>query len=271
MAENKNGKMIVICGAKGGIGKTLVSVNLAIALSKKNMKVNLLDTDFQFGDVSLALDLQTTFTIKDVMEEQNSVDSASVSSYLTEHSSGIHVLPSPERPEYAELITKEALLSVVDLLRKQSDFLIVDTGVGIHEQSLELIEQADHIFVVTTLEMTSLKSTRLLLETFDKLGFRKKVKLVVNRYDMESLIQAEEVPEMLGYDNVIYIPNNFQIASQSLNLGIPFVVSRSRSNLSKAFYKLAESIVTNSHVSSEGKKKQSLRFTFSKKKGGTDQ
>ncbi len=66
-------------------------------------------------------------------------------------------------------------------------------------------------------------------------------------YTMESLIEATDVPEMLGEENAFFIPNNFKIASQSLNLGIPFVISQSKCDLSKAMFKMAESIASNRH------------------------
>ncbi|MFD1037353.1 CpaE family protein [Virgibacillus byunsanensis] len=270
MAEIKqqvdNGKTIAVCGAKGGIGRTLISVNLAIALSKKNLNVNLLDADFQFGDVSVAMDLQPSFTMKDVVGELKSIDESSINNYLTAHSSGVSVLPSPERPEFAELVTTDALLQVVDMLRKQSDYLVVDTGMGIQEQTLDVLEQADQILVVTNLEMTALKSTRLMLETLEKLGIREKVILVVNRYDMDSLIKAEDVPDMLGSKDTIFIPNDFKSASQSLNLGIPLVISRSKSNLSKAFFRIAEKLISNHGVSNEVRKSKKRSKLFSRKK-----
>lgn len=263
MAETTTGKMIAVCSAKGGVGRTLISVNLAIALSKKNLDVRLLDGDFQFGDVGLALDLQPTFTIKDVIEELPAIDSGSISNYLAAHTSGVNVLPSPEKPEYAELITSEALSAVIGLLQASADYLVVDTGVGISEQTADLIDQADHILLVTNLEMTALKSTRLMLETLGKLGLTNKVTLAINRYDMESLIKAEDVPVMVGHKQVIYLPNNFKIASQSLNLGIPLVASRASSDLSKAFFRLAESFISNTETSGNAKKLKKLSFVSS--------
>lgn len=255
-ANGKKAKMVAVCSAKGGVGRTLISVNLAIALNKKNLNISLLDGDFQFGDVSLAMDLQPTFTIKEIIEELGTVESNSINGYLTVHQSGVKVLPSPEKPEYAELVTSDVLLKVVELLRKQSDYLVVDTGIGIQDQTVDVLEQSDTILIVTNLEMTALKSTQLMLETLDKLGLRDKVTLVVNRYDMESLIKAEDVPEMIGHKQVIYLPNNFKIASQSLNLGIPLVVGQSKSNLSKAIFKTAETIISNQQHTIEGSKKK---------------
>lgn len=112
-----------------------------------------------------------------------------------------------------------------------------------------------------------------MLETLEKLGLREKVKLVVNRFDMDSLIEAQDVPEMMGHKEAIFLPNDFKISSQSLNLGIPLVISQAKSSLSKAFFKTAENIISN-HValSSTKNKKNSLFNTklFSKNKRGTD-
>lgn len=264
-----NGKIIAVCSAKGGVGRTLISVNLAVALNKKNLQVCLLDADFQFGDVSLAMDLQPSFTIKEVMEELERMNESSILNYVTTHSSGVKVLASPEKPEFAELITNESLLKVVNLIREQTDYLVVDTGVGIQEQTIDMIEKADQILLLTNLEMTALKSTRLMLETLEKLGLSEKVILVVNRYDMDSLMEATDVPEMLGHQEVLYLPNDFKIASQSLNLGIPLVISQAKSQLSKAFFKTAESIISNQGIPNGGKQKKKSFFQtklFSKKK-----
>lgn len=262
--QDKKQKMIAVCSAKGGVGRTLISVNLAIALTKKNLSVTLLDGNFQFGDVSLAMDLQPSFTIKDVIEELSRLDTSTIGNYLTSHTSGVKVLPSPEKPEFAELITNEAALKVVDLLRPQSDYLIIDTCIGIGDQTVDLIDRADQIVIVTNLEMTALKSTRLMLETLDKLGLSKKVVLVVNRYDMDSLIKAEDVPDMIGHQQVIYLPNNFKTASQSLNLGVPLVVGQSKSNIAKALFKMAEHLISDQDVSVTTKKKG----LFAKKERG---
>lgn len=246
----KRGEMILICGAKGGIGKTVLSVNLAIALSKNTgTKVCVLDGDFQFGDISLAMDLQPTFTIKDVIEGIHSMDPESLASYLMHHSSGVRVMPAPERPEYADLIDAAVLDRVCDLLLANHDYVIVDSNVGLQAQTLQLIEKADQVFVVTNLEMTTLKNSKLMLETLDLLGVRQKIKVVVNRSTMESVIKATEASGILGEEHPYYIPNDFQMVSQSLNMGIPFVMNNGKSELSKAIFKMAEQLISRREIS----------------------
>lgn len=265
--KRKRGELIVVCSAKGGVGKTTLAVNLAVALCKKNIQIGVLDGDFQFGDVSLAMDLHPTFSIKDVVEELANLDEYSLANYLIHHDRGAKVLAAPERPEYADLITEEVINKVIDLLLIQHDYVVVDTGIGLQDKTVNIIEKADQIVVVTNLEMTTLKNTKLMLETFELLGLRDKVQVVVNRSTMESVIQAADVPDILGEDEPFFIPNDFSTASQSLNIGIPFVISQGKSELSKSIFKMAEQLSSRRDISILQPKKQSILskiFTKSK-------
>ncbi|UCZ53142.1 AAA family ATPase [Bacillus shivajii] len=260
------GKVITVCSAKGGIGQTLLSVNLALALKKKNLNICLIDGDLQFGDVSLAMDLKPSFTIKDLIDESGSLDEGSVTSYLTDHSSGVQVLPAPESPEFAELITSDHLISIVNVLRQAFDFIVIDAGHGLKSETVDLMDISDELLVVTSLEMTALKNTKLMIGTLEQLEMKEKVRLVMNRYNMESLLKPEEVPNMMNVIRVEYMPNNFQIAAQSLNLGIPVVSSRSKSDLSKSIFKMAENIISNRETDRPIQKKSLFGKVFPKKK-----
>jgi pilus assembly protein CpaE len=242
------GEMIVVCSAKGGIGRTILTVNIAAALYKKNISVGIVDGDFQFGDVSLALDLQSTFTMKEVIEGIETLDQYSLQGYLCSHDSGVKVLPAPERPEYADLITKESVNKVMDQMLMLFDYTIVDTGVGFNEQTLNFVEKADQILLVTNLEMATLKNTKLMLETFEILGLREKIRVVINRATMESVIQATDAAQILGEENPFYIPNDFQICSQSLNIGIPFVMNQGKTEVAKSVFKMAEQITSRREI-----------------------
>lgn len=264
--KKKRGELIAVCSAKGGIGRTILTVNLAVALFKKNISISIVDGDFQFGDIGLAMDLQSTFTIKDVVEEIDRLDEFSLASYLCNHETGVKVLPAPERPEYAEMVTEEILSKVLDLLLVQQDYVVVDTGVGLQEKTLQFIEKADQVLVVTSLEMAALKNTKLMLETLEVLGMREKVRVVVNRATMESVIQASDVPEILGEDDPVYIPNDFQIASQSLNIGIPFVMNQGKTELAKSVFKMAEQLTTRREISIIKAKKPSIISKFLNRK-----
>lgn len=240
--QSRKGKMVIICSAKGGVGKTTVAVNLAISLNKKKLKIALMDGDFQFGDVNVAMDLGSSFSISDVAESISTLDSLSLNSFLSKHSSGVRVLSAPESPELADLITPEIISEVSELILEDYHYLIVDTGVGLNDQTLTLMEKADEILLITTLELISIKNTKRLLQILQTLGMREKVKTVLNRSTMESVMEANQVPQILNMESLYLIPNNFQIASKSLNLGIPFVINQPSSDIAKAVFKVAEQL-----------------------------
>ncbi len=266
--HRKRGEMIVVCGAKGGIGKTVLSVNLAIALSKStNTLVSILDGDFQFGDISLAMDLHPTFTIKDVVDTVATMDAEGMASYLIHHSSGVRVMPAPERPEYADLLDAKVINTVCDLLLENHDYLIVDTNVGLQSQSIQLIEKADQVFLLTTLEMTTLKNTKLMLETLELLGLRNKVKVVVNRSTMESVIKANDVSGILEEPAPFFVPNDFQLVSQSLNVGIPFVYNHGKTEIAKSIFRMADQLISRREISLFIPKKPSMLKKIFQKPG----
>lgn len=266
----KGGKIIAVCSAKGGIGRTTLTVNLAVALMKKNFSVAIMDGDFQFGDVNLAMDLKSSLTIKDVLEGIAMLDEHSLANYLAVHESGVRVLSAPERPEFAELISNEAVGKILDCLLIQHDYIVVDTPVGLNEQSLRFIERADQILVVANLEMAALKNTKLFLETLKLLGLQDKVKIVINRSNMESVIKATDAAAILDENDPIYIPNDFQICSQSINLGVPFVIKHAKSEVAKGIFKMAELITSGNGLNINSprikKNQSSLKKWFVKKR-----
>ncbi|MBS8266154.1 MinD/ParA family protein [Mesobacillus boroniphilus] len=244
----KRGELIAVCSAKGGIGRTVLTVNLAGALVKKNISVAILDGDFQFGDIGLAMDLKSAFTIKEVIEGLSTLDEHSLAGYMSRHESGVKVMAAPDRPEYADLVTKDAVDKILDLMLLNYDYVVVDTSVGLNEHTVHIAERADQIMVMANLEMSALKNTKLLIETFDILELRNKVTLVVNRANMESVIKAEDAARILGYDDPVYIPNDFQTCSQSLNIGIPFVMNQGKTDVAKAVFKMAERITSRREI-----------------------
>ncbi|WZL72723.1 P-loop NTPase [Clostridiaceae bacterium 35-E11] len=245
---HKRGKTLAICSAKGGIGRTVITANLGIALSTKQFKTCIVDGCFQFGDINIAMDLQPMFTIKDVIEQLEFIDEQNILSYLFHHESGVKVLSAPHRPEYADLITSEALDKIWDLLLMHFDYILVDTMAGLPDRSLYFVEKADHILQLTDLEMTTLKNSKLMLEIFDILELRHKVQIIVNRSTMQSVIQATDVPQILGETSLLYVPSNFEIVSKSLNIGIPFILNHRRIDMAKAVFGIADLLTAGQEI-----------------------
>jgi pilus assembly protein CpaE len=230
--EKEKGEMIVFISSKGGVGKTVISVNLAVALTNKGYSTCILDGSFQFGDVNLALDIQPTLTITDMLQKEKDLQEVSLSNYLHKHVSGVRVLPPPAKPEYADLVTTSAITTICEKILEKDDFLIVDLPSGLSEHNLNFLEQADRIFLVTDLGMASLKNTKMMIRTLRMLELGEKVRVVVNKSDMESLIKASDVEDMLEVDEVYCVSNNLKVVSKSFNIGIPFVISKPNEKIS---------------------------------------
>lgn len=268
MTESENliyedqGKVIAVCGSKGGVGKTSIAVNLAIALSKTNADVAIVDGDFQFGNVSLALDMHPTMTIKEMAEQMNKLDEYSVMNYMFEHESGIQLLAAPSRPEYADLITPELIELLIKYLKKNFAYIIVDAGDGMDATTLKILDHADKILPVTTPDIASLKNTKLLIDIIQQLDMAEETELVLNRHNIESLIKADAVNKMLEINHIYYIPNNIKICSHAMNIGVPFVTSHSKTDVAKAVFKMAQSIVE--QTQGRKPKKKGLGKIFSK-------
>lgn len=240
--EKNKGEMIVFASAKGGVGKTVISVNTSVAIAKKGFTTCILDGDFQFGDVNLAMDIQPKLTISDLVQDIKSLNSNILSNYLQNHESGVKILSAPLKPEYADLITSSVIETVCNTILEQNKYLIVDLGPGLTEHNVSFLEKADRIFLITDLEMAALKNTKLMLKTLEILELKEKTKVVVNRGDMESVIKFRDVRGILGIDELFFISDNFKVVSKSLNIGTPFVIKKPNEKISSEINNFASEI-----------------------------
>ncbi len=264
------GRLVVICGAKGGIGKTMLSINLAVSLVKKGRRVALWDGDFQFGDIDISMNLQPTFTMQEVIESLDSMDAYSFQSLLTTHETGVDVLPAPDQPEYADLITPVMLTQSLDFLLSAYDYVVVDTGAGLNDLNLSLIERADRILLVTTSGLAPIKHTKSMLKIFRALELESRVQIIINRSTMDSMAPLDTILNTLQIGSAFTIPNHFADVHYSLDHGMPLVSTRSKSDVAKSIFKMAECVDVNRppDASVEPTKKGLLQKAFAKKGRG---
>jgi pilus assembly protein CpaE len=234
------GSLICVLGPKGGIGKTLTSVNLAVALAGEGAKVAVVDLDLQFGDVGLTLGLKPQRTIHDLIKSGGSLDADKVEAYLTRHPSGVRVLMAPVRPDQAGAVTVEYLRDVYTLLRATYEFVVVDTPPGFTPEVIASIDASTHVVMVGMLDSLSLKNTKLGLETLDLMGYEsERVSFVLNRADTKVGITREDVAMIVGRRPDILVPSDRQIPI-SVNEGTPIVLVGEKSEAARSFQQLAQ-------------------------------
>jgi pilus assembly protein CpaE len=234
------GSLICVLGPKGGIGKTLTSANLAVALAEMHKRVVVVDLDLQFGDVGLSLGLTPQRTIYDLVKSGGSLDAEKLEAFITTHESGAGVLMAPVRPDQAGAVTVEFLQEVYALLRSSHDFVVVDTPPGFMPEVIASIDASTHVCIVGTLDSLSLKNTKLGLETLELMGYEsERIAMVLNRADSKVGVTQDDVAAIVGRSADILVPSHRDIA-RSVNEGKPVVQARPRSDVARAFRTLAD-------------------------------
>jgi pilus assembly protein CpaE len=231
--------LICVLGPKGGIGKTLTSANLGVALAAAGQRVAIVDLDLQFGDVGLSLGLEPQRTIYDLIKSGGSLDAEKVEAYLTPHGSGARVLMAPVRPDQASAVTIEFLRDVYTHLRARHDFIVVDTPPGFTPEVIASIDSSTHIVMVGMLDSLSLKNSKLGLQTLSLMGYdQSRIRLLLNRADTNVGVTPDDVAAVLGRRPDVLVPSNREVV-RSINEGSPVVLSRPRSDAARAYRTLA--------------------------------
>ena len=261
------GQVVAVFSPKGGVGRTTIAVNLAVAAaSELGKKVTLVDGSFQFGDVAVLLNLnpkdKSMAELVPQLEEGRDTDS--VEAFTQTHSSGIQVLLAPPSPEMAELITPAGVKHVIEILRQHSELVVIDCAAWFNDTLLGILDQADVVLTVLTLEITSIKNTRLFLEVAEQLGYSHKIRLVLNRADTTLGIRVADVEHSIGRKVDHTIVSDGRAVVYALNRGVPFVLSNRESQVSQDVFRLAASIVGNreSHEEEDRKATQKGKSLF---------
>ncbi|TLM78319.1 MAG: hypothetical protein FDZ70_04300 [Actinobacteria bacterium] len=239
-AEAARAKVVTVFSTKGGVGKTVLATNLGVALARDTGKrVAVIDLDLEFGDVAIMLGLQPTHTIYDASQVFDRLDADLLAGFMETHGSGLRALLAPLHPEEAESISAARIGQVLDLMREEYDYVVVDTSPSFSEAVLAALDRSDEVFVVTMMDVASIKNTRISLQKLRQLGYPDShVRIVLNRSDSKVLLEASEVESAIGGRVVAHIPSD-RIVPRSVNKGVPVVLEMPKSEVARAILALA--------------------------------
>ncbi len=176
------------------------------------------------------------------MEATGEIDS--INTFVVDHSSGIRVLLAPPSPEMAEMITPAGVKKVLEALRREHDLVIVDCTAFFNDTTLAILDSADVILTMLSLEITSIKNIRLFLEVTEQLGYESgKVRLVLNRADSTLGIRVSDVEHSIGRKVDETIVSDGRSVVYALNRGIPFFISNREAQVSQDILRLARSVI----------------------------
>ncbi len=198
------GRVVAVVGQKGGIGKTTISTNLAAALAQEaHSSTVIVDFDTNFGDVGLALDVHGDYTAGDVASGLDGLDRESFKDSLVLHESGAYVLPAPRHVGDWLHVEPEQLEALVDAAASMFYHVIIDTPGAFNDTVAAALALADHAFIVTSLEMTSIKNTALLLELLKEEEYpEERILVIVNNISPDPGVTAMEVAHGLNAPSV---------------------------------------------------------------------
>lgn len=235
---NWQSKVITVFGTKGGIGKTTVAINLAVALARSGKKVALIDLDLQFGDVGVFLDLEPKDSIAELVQERSTFDIDSIKSYMVLHSSGVSALCAPKSPEFADVVTGDHVEKIINTMRPYFDYVIIDTAPSYNDCSIVAIENSNFVLFVISLDISTLRNARISADVFETLKQKDKMRVVVNR-DHESGITLKDAEKVLGTKMFMRIQSDWKTAINALNKGVPVVIDAPKSQIGQQFLQLA--------------------------------
>ncbi len=224
------GKVLVFRGAKGGSGVTTVASNFAVALKKESGKdVVLVDLNLELGDAGVVLGLKPDFSVKDALRNSSRLDQDFVSSLLTEHESGLWVLPAADDCGVPQEMENATLGKLLYILRDRFPFVVVDAGPSLGSAGNVVFEMADLVYLVMQVDIPAMRNALRLISSIQGLtDGPSRIELVMNRYDPRKLEMEEgQIAKTLPLPLKWKIPNDYAAVRRSLDAGVPLVSGKS--------------------------------------------
>ena len=251
-AKARLGKIITVMAPKGGAGKTMTAVNVALQLAMWGdpSRVVIVDADLQFGDVCISMRVEPTHTIVEAARSLDQLDFDLLESLLSTHESGLRVLPGPPEPALADTVSTPVMIRVIGMLKHMFDYVVIDTAPFLDEPVLSILERSDDVLLVVEMDLPSVKNSKLALDTLKLLDFpMERIKLVLNRFNSKARLDSDELERTLELEVQAAIASN-KMVPRAVNEGEPVVSLYPRSQVARDLRAVAR-LVLNEEDSAE--------------------
>jgi Flp pilus assembly CpaE family ATPase len=235
------GRVVLFCAPKGGTGRTTLAINTSISLLQlTGQAVVLVDADYAAPAIDVALNLRGGRDISELRPKMSHLDQDLVASILTKHESGLSVLLAPPPAGMTVPLSRPQVQQALVWLRRMFPWVIVDLGLPMDETAFAFLDSADLICMSMLPEMIGLRNTRLMFEQLTARGCpEEKIWLILNRNGLPAGVDQPAIEDWLGRDVHYAIPNDQVLATETVNRGVPFVLSHKRSAAARACRGLA--------------------------------
>ena len=242
VAASRAGSLVVsLFSPKGGVGRTTLAYNLAVALGKDH-KVCLVDGSLQFSDLRGLLRVPAVApSIVNLPTDR--VRDSDLAEITWRDPSGIDILLAPPRVEMAEMVTVRDIEKVLGMLRKIYEFVIIDTRPALSEDVLVFLDAADIILQVLTYDSMAIRGLVMAGETFSAIGYPEhKLAIVLNRADSSGGFDKSDVEAALGAPIDYEIVSDGRLVIAANNEGVPFVTSSPDAPITKDLLRIADAL-----------------------------
>jgi len=237
------GRVITVFSAKGGVGKTTVSTNVAGELASDGSRVLLVDLDLAFGDVAICLGVSPDRSMTDVVAMSGHLDQQGLNSVVVRHDSGLDVVCAPSSPAEADHIPAATVTELLKVAKGLYDYVVVDTPPAFDEHVLAAFDMSDVSILLATLDVPAVKNLRLTLDTLDLLGHpRDSWVVVLNRANSKVGLTIEDVAVALHRPIAVQIVSSVSVPAAA-NRGVLLVLDDPRHPVSTAIKTLVRDFV----------------------------
>jgi len=236
-------RMVSVFAPKGGVGKTTIAFNLAVALALQGLRTVLVDGSIQFGDLRALLKVPSEApSLLDLPTDR--IQESDLQDVLWRDPSGIDILLAPPRIEMAEMVTMRDLEKVISLMRRVYEVVIVDTPAVINDVNLAFLDASDTILEVVTYDSTTIHSAMVVADAFRMIGYpATKVRYLVNRCDSTGGFDPEVLNRALGRVPEHSVSSGGALVVRANNEGIPFVIADPTAQISQDVVRTARELV----------------------------
>ena len=252
-SARESGEVITVFSAKGGVGKTTISTNVAVHLASTKAKTLLVDLDLAFGDVAISLQLRPTSSVYDAVAMRGHIDDEGLASLVTVYEPvGLDVICAPADPGEADRIPVTVVSELLKVARTQYDYVVIDTPPSFTEHVLASCDISSKLVLIATLDIPAVKNLRVAIDTLDVLGSPRDARVIVlNKADVKVGLRAEDVVTAIKSDIAVSIPNSRTVPA-SINRGVPIVLDDPKGEVSASIRELADTYLRAPHKDVDG-------------------
>jgi pilus assembly protein CpaF len=263
-------KVITLISPKGGVGKTIISLNLATALSLRKKKTLLIDLDLRAPQGTHKLiNLKCKYSLYNLTGSIQKFRSEErhLESYIVRHNSGLFFLPGILKVKEKFSLTPEIVRDFLSLLHDKFEYIIIDGGSELTDQLITTLDSSNLIGLVLSPDIVSIYQNEWIIDTLQTLGYPLyMIKTILNRAESKGGVSIQEIKVLLNSQIISLVPSEGKVVGYAVNKGSPVVIDSPKSKISESFLKLADKLIKDPDIFIKRKDLRDIRIKTTQEK-----